>query len=107
MNRELESPVQSITEDDLGNLWLGAAMQGLVKFNPDKIPYIFRPNDGLLSQTFPTQIPLFSEFQHKLYFNNNVGIIEFDPDDLSDNGLPPPVFYQPKTIRHNRKGKWR
>lgn len=107
LNRELESPVQSITEDDLGNLWLGAAIQGLVKFNPDKNTlHFFDQNDGLLSQTFPTQIPLFSEFQHKIYFNNNVGIIEFDPDDLRDNGLAPPVFFTSlKTIRHNRKGE--
>ncbi|MDQ1089698.1 two-component regulator propeller domain-containing protein [Siphonobacter sp. SORGH_AS_1065] len=89
-NKEL-SKIQSIQEDNQGNLWLGT-LNGLIKYNPDhKTIQQLTKDDGLLSNEFIQNAHLKAQ-DGTIYFGSSKGFVMFDPLRVVVNRYVPPVY---------------
>lgn len=94
-----ESDVESILEDDQGNLWIGGA--GLFKFNPDTKSYLkYDVEDGLQSNSFKVGAACEAK-DGTMYFGGINGISFFDPNTIQINPHPPVVLITALRI-HNK-----
>lgn len=80
--------VQSISEDNNHNLWIGTT-KGLVKFNPEKNTFrVYNETDGLLSDN----IKAILRNKKGIFYVGGKGINVFNPDSLIDNSHKPEVY---------------
>lgn len=85
-----EVDVESILEDDDGNLWIGGA--GLYKFNPHTKEYLkFNVDDGLQSNSFKVGAA-YKDENGIMYFGGINGLNYFDPGHIKVNPHPPMVL---------------
>lgn len=84
-----ESDVESILEDEQGNLWLGGS--GLLRFNPRTKRYLkYDVADGLQSNSFKVGAAWRAQ-DGTLYFGGINGISYFNPRAIRPNPYPPIV----------------
>lgn len=82
-----EQDVESILEDDNGQLWIGGT--GLYKFNPQTNKYIrYDVNDGLQSNSFKIGAAWKSD-DGTLYFGGINGVSYFQPNTIKMNTVTP------------------
>jgi two-component sensor histidine kinase/streptogramin lyase len=82
--------IQSITEDDRGNLWLSTSSK-LIKYNPGtNDEKIYDQSDGLPEISYSTRCCTRLQSGH-LAFGGNPGFILFHPDSIQDNMKEPAV----------------
>ena len=82
-----ESNVETILEDDEGDLWIGG--RGLYRFDPEKKTYLhFDVADGLQSNSFKIAAAT-KGTDGTLYFGGINGISYFSPSRISLNPYPP------------------
>jgi hypothetical protein len=82
--------IQSILEDEHGNLWLGT-QKGLSKFDPRTNMFKnFKVSDGLQSNEFSVKACLRSQ-TGEMYFGGINGFNAFFPDSIKDNPYIPSV----------------
>jgi signal transduction histidine kinase/ligand-binding sensor domain-containing protein/DNA-binding response OmpR family regulator len=83
--------VNSIAEDDLGNLWLGTN-NGLCRFDPSNLSFnIYTTEDGLSSDIF-----FFAsncKVSNDLYFGGNTGITVFNPSNIIPSTFKPNLVF--------------
>lgn len=85
-----EVDVESILEDDEGNLWIGGA--GLYRFNPNTKEYLkFNVDDGLQSNSFKVGAACKDE-NGIMYFGGINGLNYFNPENIKVNPSPPVVL---------------
>src|SRR5690606_33693802 len=94
-----EVDVESILEDEKGNLWIGGA--GLYKFNPHTKEYLkFNVDDGLQSNSFKVGAACKDE-KGTMYFGGINGLNYFNPEQIIVNPQPPEVLITDLKI-HNK-----
>ena len=94
-----EVDVESILEDEEGNLWIGGA--GLYKFNPRTKEYLkFNVDDGLQSNSFKVGAAC-KEENGTMYFGGINGLNYFLPEQITVNPQPPVVLINDLKI-HNK-----
>jgi len=82
--------VYAIQGDDKGNLWL-ATSGGLTRFNYDSSQFkSYTVKDGLQSNDFNFGAS-FRDSEGRLYFGGSKGLNYFNPDQVGDNSVEPPV----------------
>ncbi len=83
--------VNSILEDDSGNLWLGTS-QGVCRFNPDRkqVDKRYGAVDGLQGDAF-TALAALRTRDGALWFGGTNGLNRFHPDQLLTHTTPPAV----------------
>ena len=85
-----EVDVESILEDEEGNLWIGGA--GLYKFNTKTREFLkFNVDDGLQSNSFKVGAA-YKDENGIMYFGGINGLNYFDPKDIKVNPNPPVVL---------------
>lgn len=78
-------------EDKNGYLWFGTN-NGLVRFNPtDGTHTVYNTGNGLPSNQFSYKGALKAS-NGRFYFGCSEGLVSFDPDNISTNGVTPPVY---------------
>jgi ligand-binding sensor domain-containing protein/signal transduction histidine kinase len=82
--------IYGILEDEAGNLWLSTNF-GLSRFDPLKKTFRnFTASDGLQSNEF-NQNAYARDGSGNLYFGGIHGLNVFDPSEIEDNPIPPPI----------------
>lgn len=83
--------VNSILEDDHGNLWLGTG-KGLCRFNTgiERVDKQYLAADGLQADVF-TSLAALKTRDGRLWFGGTKGLNSFHPDRLVENTTPPPL----------------
>jgi ligand-binding sensor domain-containing protein/signal transduction histidine kinase len=82
--------IYGILEDNAGNLWLSTNF-GLSRFDPLKKTFRnFTASDGLQSNEF-NQNAYARDGSGNLYFGGIHGLNVFDPAEIEDNPMPPPI----------------
>ena len=83
--------VNSILEDEHGNLWLGTG-EGLCRFNQttERVDKQYLAVDGLQGNVF-TSLAALKTRDGRLWFGGTNGLNSFHPDRLVDNTTPPPL----------------
>ena len=82
--------VLSIEEDLDGNMWVGTS-NGLSRITPDFRIKNFGNEDGLYTDEF-TKSASFLNDRGELFFGSNNGYYRFNPRDIKENELIPPVI---------------
>ena len=85
--------VQNITEDNKGNLWIRWG-EKLIKYNPDTgDSRIYDERDEFLpeGEYGGWNAVLYKGKSGEMYYGGVDEFISFDPDELNDNPLPPPI----------------
>ncbi len=83
--------VDSILEDNRGNLWLATLDEGLIRFDPRTGTHrLFATADGLPSETFFWTSRLKSK-DGTMWFGGSKGLVQFHPDEVVRNPYIPPV----------------
>ncbi|MDN5216896.1 two-component regulator propeller domain-containing protein [Fulvivirgaceae bacterium BMA12] len=86
-----DNDVESILEDNAGNLWIGG--RGLVQFMPDNKKFVtYDVNDGLQSNSFKIGAAFKNE-QGLLYFGGINGLNHFYPEAITSNPHKPRVIF--------------
>jgi signal transduction histidine kinase/ligand-binding sensor domain-containing protein/DNA-binding response OmpR family regulator len=84
-----ESDIESILDDEDGNLWIGGA--GMFKFSPESRKLLhYDVSDGLQSNSFKVGSS-FKSADGTMYFGGTNGINFFKPQDILSNPSPPVV----------------
>ncbi|MEQ8472144.1 MAG: two-component regulator propeller domain-containing protein [Marinoscillum sp.] len=89
------SSITGVIEDENGHLWIGT-MKGLVRFknainNYDQPDFqIYTVEDGLQGNDFK-DLACFKGRDGTVYFGGQNGFNRFNPNDIKENPLPPPV----------------
>lgn len=95
-----ENDVESILEDDEGNLWIGGA--GLYKFNPNTREFLkFNVDDGLQSNSFKVGAAC-KDQNGIMYFGGINGVNYFIPENIKVNPYPPVVLITELRV-HNKR----
>ena len=81
--------IQSLENDNLGNLWVGTN-RGLAKFNQDYKATNYDINDGIQDYEF-SEHASYSDPNGLLYFGGIKGISEFDPNKINNTNYTEPV----------------
>ncbi|MDJ0840626.1 MAG: two-component regulator propeller domain-containing protein [Acidobacteriota bacterium] len=87
----IRGKIMGILEDRAGNLWISTS-RSLLRFNPERrLSRTYGTRDGMQSDSF-IDGAAFSRPGGRLFFGGETGFNSFDPADIKDNTLPPPVF---------------
>jgi len=81
--------IQSLENDNLGNLWVGTN-RGLAKFNQDYKATNYDLNDGIQDYEF-SEHASYSDSNGLLYFGGIKGVSEFDPNKINNTNYTEPV----------------
>jgi signal transduction histidine kinase/ligand-binding sensor domain-containing protein len=82
--------ITTIVPDSRGHLWLATA-NGLVDLDPEtRRIRVYEKADGLPTSVFAQRAGTRGP-DGRIYLGTRAGIVEFDPTQLRDNPLPPPV----------------
>ncbi len=82
--------VMTIVRDRRGHLWLGTA-NGLSDFDPVRETFRnYDKADGLPASVFAQRAGALGP-DGRVYLGTRAGIVEFTPEELEDNPVPPPV----------------
>lgn len=81
--------IQSLENDNLGNLWVGTN-RGLAKFNQDYKVTNYDINDGIQDYEF-SEHASYSDPSGLLYFGGIKGVSEFDPNKINNTNYTEPV----------------
>lgn len=85
-----DNSIESITEDEKGNLWLGKN-SGISAFNPDSNTFTeYSANDGLVGNSFNTAVALKIE-NGIMFFGSTAGVNFFNPAEILSSDYSPPV----------------
>ncbi len=92
--------ITGIIEDKAGNLWI-TTQRGLSKFNPKTQTFInYFTNNGLLENVFNRNTPIMDK-QGNIIIGSTGGLTIFDPAELQDNTLIPPIKITGLSIFNN------
>lgn len=81
IGRIVNPSIQTMTEDDQGNLWLGT-MNGLLTYRPsDSSLSYFGKRDGLLSEQFQNTPPITLP-NGEIWMATDAGVVAFQPEKL-------------------------
>jgi len=81
----------AISEDAKGFLWI-SSMEGLIRFNPTTASItIYNTSNGLLDNNFSYNSHYVDE-NGKMYFGTIKGMIAFNPFEIKDNKITPPIY---------------
>ena len=84
------SAVTTIVRDRRNHLWVGTA-NGLADFDPEAETFrVYEKPDGLPSNVFSQRTGALGP-DGRVYFGTRAGVVDFAPDELHDNPVPPPV----------------
>ena len=82
--------VFDILEDDQGRLWLSTS-NGLSRFDPGTETFRnYDEQDGLPGNVFESAVA-FQSPSGEMFFGATNGLLAFDPDQIHDNAIVPPV----------------
>jgi signal transduction histidine kinase/ligand-binding sensor domain-containing protein/DNA-binding response OmpR family regulator len=81
--------IQSLENDNLGNLWVGTN-RGLAKFNQDYKATNYDINDGIQDYEF-SEHASYSDSNGLFYFGGIKGVSEFDPNKINYTNYTEPV----------------
>ncbi len=83
--------ITNILQDDAGNLWLGSKI-GYIRFDPQtKAAKVYTVEDGLAGNEFQ-EASLCKARDGTLWLATITGANSFDPQEMRDNPLVPPVY---------------
>ncbi|TFH00781.1 MAG: response regulator [Calditrichales bacterium] len=99
-NEISSNTINSILEDNNGNLWLSST-DGIIKFNPGlSIFQKLTSADGLQSNIF-SRAAYHNTRSNHLYFGSNNGFNAFNPEKISFNSFIPPIVISEVLLAHN------
>lgn len=83
--------IYGILTDSRDELWLSTA-QGISNFNPQTATFRnYDVSDGLQGNEF-IRVSAFQSSSGELFFGGTNGLTTFDPEQIQEQALPPPVF---------------
>ena len=84
--------IQSMEKTTDGNIW-ASTMEGILFFNPRTKEFNhYDKNDGLGDIIFQSGACYYHSLEGNMYFGSRQGTARFNPANLSNNQLPPPVY---------------
>ncbi|MDJ0836749.1 MAG: two-component regulator propeller domain-containing protein [Acidobacteriota bacterium] len=87
----LTGSIMDMQEDHTGNLWISTS-SSLMRFDPERrLSRIYDTRDGMQSDSF-IRGAAFSRAGGRLFFGGETGFNAFNPADIEDNAMPPPIF---------------
>lgn len=86
----LDNVVYSIQEDEMHHLWI-SSVKGISRFDPkNKTFKNYNLENGMPIEEFYEHAS-FKAKDGKMYFGGSNGLIVFDPKNIQDNPIPPPI----------------
>ncbi len=86
-----DNSIESIIEDEKGNLWIGKN-SGISVFNPTSNTFTeYSANDGLIGNSFNAAAALKIE-NGIMFFGSTAGVVFFNPMEISSSDYSPPVL---------------